>query len=764
MFSKSLEKTLKDTFLYGTEKCHEFISVEHLLLVLLENTDVIQALVACCANIERLKLDLQSYIEETTPLFPEGETRPSKPTPAFQRVLQRSIIQMQSRGKMEVGSVDLLMALLSEQESQAVYFLNQENVNQLAISDYLSKDSRKMDQFSMPSMNFSEDGFSQTFSKSAQEIGLLDRYAVNLNTMAKEGKIDPLIGRSKELQRTIQVLCRRRKNNPLLVGDAGVGKTAIAEGLAELIVKNKVPKPLSLNVIYSLDLAVLLAGTKYRGDFEKRFKALVTELKNRPEVILFIDEIHMIVGAGAASGGSLDAANLFKPLLARGEFKCMGSTTFDEYRNIFEKDSALSRRFQKIDVTEPSIDETYEILSGVKENFEEYHGVKFTTSALKAAASLANRYMMDRRLPDKAIDIIDEAGAYQALQTSINRKIIIDKEEIEQIVAQMIRIPEQEVSFSDTLKLRNLDRDLKRLIFGQDKAIDELCTAIRSSRVGLRQEKKPIGCFLLSGPTGVGKTEVAKQLAHLMGVEFIRFDMSEYMEPHAVSRLIGAPPGYVGYRQAGLLTDASTKHPHAVLLLDEIEKAHSDVYNILLQVMDYATLTDNSGRQSDFQNMIVIMTTNVGADVLNKKSMGFKALTHDTDVQIEIQRKFTPEFRNRLDAIIQFDRLDENILSQVTTKFMTELELQLQNKGVEMLLDEQVKPWIVQKGLIGRERLGARAIARQISSLIKRPISEELLDGKLARGGKVAICLKDDQLAFSYNDLLVTDHSSMEQL
>lgn len=759
MFSKSLEKTLKDAFLYGSERRHEFVGVEHLLLALLDNVEVIEVLMACGSNIERLKQDIQSFLEETTPVFSHNEARPAKPTPAFQRVLQRSIIQMQSSGKMEVGGGDLLLAIMGEQESQAVYFLGQENVNRLAVSDYLGKETPRINQFSMPSMNFSEEGFSQSFSKTSPETGLLDRYAVNLNTMAKAGKIDPLIGRSVELQRTIQVLCRRRKNNPLLVGDAGVGKTAIAEGLAELIVNNKVPKPLSQNIVYSLDLAILLAGTKYRGDFEKRFKALVNELKSRPEVILFVDEIHMIIGAGAASGGSLDAANLFKPLLARGEFRCMGSTTFDEYRNIFEKDSALSRRFQKIDVVEPSVDETFEILSGLKGNFEEYHGVKFTANALKTAAALANRYMMDRRLPDKAIDIIDEAGAYQALQTEVERKVIIDREEIERVVAQMVRIPEQEISFSDTMKLRNLDRDLKMMIFGQDKAINELCAAIRLSRVGLREDKKPVGCFLLAGPTGVGKTEVAKQLANLMGIEFIRFDMSEYMEAHTVSRLIGAPPGYVGYRQAGLLTDAATRHPHAVLLLDEIEKAHPDVYNILLQVMDYATLTDNNGRQSDFQNMIVMMTTNVGAEVLNKKSMGFKALDHKSDVQIEIHHKFTPEFRNRLDAIVQFEPLTEKVLNQVTGKFMTELEVQLQNKGVEMSMDEQVKAWLVQKGLDGHERLlGARAIARLIQNSIKRPISEELLDGKLARGGKVSISLREEQLTFSYNDLLVTDH------
>ncbi len=762
MFSKSLEKTLKDAFFYGSERRHEFVGVEHLLLALLDNMDVIEVLMACGSDIERMKQDIQSFLEETTSVLPHEENRPAKPTPSFQRVLQRSIIQMQSLGKMEVNGADLLLAILGEQESQAAYFLVQESVTREVISDYLGKKSPGPDEFPGASMNFQEDGFSPNLVKGASETGLLDRYAVNLNTLAKAGKIDPLIGRSAELQRAIQVLCRRRKNNPLLVGDAGVGKTAIAEGLAELIVNNKVPKPLVQNIVYSLDLAVLLAGTKYRGDFEKRFKALVNELKSRPEVILFIDEIHMIVGAGAASGGSLDAANLFKPLLARGEFRCMGSTTFDEYRNIFEKDGALSRRFQKIDIIEPSVDETYEILTGLKENFEQYHNVKFTSNALKTAASLAERYMMDRRLPDKAIDIIDEAGAYQALQTEVSRKTVIDQEEIEHIVAKMVRIPEQEISFSDTLRLRNLDRDLKMMIFGQDKAIHDLCSAVRLARVGLREEKKPVGSFLLAGPTGVGKTEVAKQIAKLMGVEFIRFDMSEYMEAHTVSRLIGAPPGYVGYRQAGLLTDAIVKHPHAVLLLDEIEKAHSDIYNVLLQVMDYATLTDNNGRQADFQNVIIIMTTNVGAEVINKKSIGFNQVDHYSDVQIEIDHKFTPEFRNRLDAIIQFGTLDKKVMHQVAGKFITELEILLQNKEVELFVDESVKAWLVEKGAEGADLLlGARAVARLIQNLIKKPISEELLDGRLARGGKVMIRLKEDQLDFSYNDSLITDDSSV---
>jgi ATP-dependent Clp protease ATP-binding subunit ClpA len=748
MFSKALEFTLNLAFARAREKRHEFMTVEHLLLALLDNPEANQVLLACGANLERLRAGLGIFIEETTPHIPLEKEQDTQPTLGFQRVLQRAIFQVQSAGKAEVTGANVLAAIFGEQESQAIYFLSQESVTRVDINNYLAHGISKVQHHgdvphAEPGTGHEEGGGMGMHSSESA----LEKFAVNLNELAKAGKIDPLVGRHELVARAIQVLCRRRKNNPLLVGEAGVGKTAIAEGLAQLIVEHKVPAQMAHHTVYSLDLGVLLAGTKYRGDFEKRFKSLLKELKNIPGAIVFIDEIHTIIGAGAASGGTIDASNLLKPLLANGEVHCMGATTYQEYRNIFEKDRALARRFQKIDVPEPTLDETFSILQGLKQRFESHHGVRYTNQALRAAADLSARYITDRYLPDKAIDVVDEAGAYQALQSPSRRKKIIGIHEIEEIVANMARIPSKNVSTSDIEQLRQLDRNLKMLVFGQDQAIDSLSAAIKLSRSGLRVAEKPVGCFLFTGPTGVGKTEVTQQLASVLGVNLIRFDMSEYMERHTVSRLIGAPPGYVGYDQGGLLTDAVTKHPHSVLLLDEIEKAHSDVYNLLLQIMDYGRLTDNNGRTADFRHVILVMTSNAGADMLERPSIGFTQQDKSQESLQSIKSFFTPEFRNRLDAVIQFNHLSPETLTQVVDKFITELEVQLQEKRVGLEVETAARQWLARNGY--DRTMGARPMARLIEEKIKKPLADELLFGQLARGGKLVISEKDNQLHFT---------------
>lgn len=749
MFSKALEFTLNLAFARAREKRHEFMTVEHLLLALLDNPEANQVLLACGANLERLRAGLGIFIEETTPHIPLEKEQDTQPTLGFQRVLQRAIFQVQSAGKAEVTGANVLAAIFGEQESQATYFLSQEAVTRADVNNYITHGISKVQHHG--DVSHTESGTSGHEESGGMGMhsgeSALEKFAVNLNELAKAGKIDPLVGRQELVTRAIQVLCRRRKNNPLLVGEAGVGKTAIAEGLAQLIVEQKVPAQMVNHTVYSLDLGVLLAGTKYRGDFEKRFKSLLKELKNIPGAIVFIDEIHTIIGAGAASGGTIDASNLLKPLLANGEVHCFGATTYQEYRNIFEKDRALARRFQKIDVPEPSNAETFGILQGLKQRFESHHGVRYTNQALHAAVDLSVRYITDRYLPDKAIDVVDEAGAFQALQSPSRRKKIIGAHEIEEIIANMARIPSKNVSTSDIEQLRQLDRNLKMLVFGQDQAIDSLASAIKLSRSGLRVAEKPVGCFLFTGPTGVGKTEVTQQLAGVLGVNLIRFDMSEYMERHTVSRLIGAPPGYVGYDQGGLLTDAVIKNPHSVLLLDEIEKAHSDVYNLLLQIMDYGRLTDNNGRTADFRHVILVMTSNAGADILERPSIGF---THQDNRQESLQSIklfFTPEFRNRLDAIIQFNHLSPETLTQVVNKFITELEVQLQEKRVGLEVEATARQWLARNGY--DRTMGARPMARLIEEKIKKPLADELLFGQLARGGKLVISEKDDQLHFT---------------
>ncbi len=746
MFSKSLEMTLSLALSKAKEKRHELMTVEHLLLALLEDTEAVEILVACGANLQRLHASLDVLINETTPYVPIGREFHVQPSAAFQRVLQRAVFQAQSTGK-EVTGANVLAAILNEQESQAAYFLGQENVKRSDVVSYISRGISRLNQYGELDMDSERVNPSEidpdTLSVEAGESAL-ERYAVNLNEQARLGKIDPLIGRKEEIQRTIQVLCRRRKNNPLLVGEAGVGKTAIAEGLARLIVEGNVPEPIANSVIYSLDIGYLLAGTKYRGDFEKRFKGVLKALRQIPNAIVFIDEIHTLIGAGAASGGAMDASNLIKPLLVNGQLRCMGSTTYQEYRNIFEKDHALTRRFQKIDVVEPTIDETYEILKGLKEKFEEYHHVTYTLRALKAAAVLSEQYINDRRLPDKAIDVVDEAGAYQRLQGAAKRRKLIGVKEIEVIVANMARVPSGTVSLSDKETLKNLDRNLKMLVFGQDPAIDSLATAIKLARSGLREPEKPVGCFLLSGPTGVGKTEVTRQLAKVMGIELIRFDMSEYMERHMISRLIGAPPGYVGYEQAGLLTEAVIKHPYSVVLLDEIEKAHPDIFNLLLQVMDYGTLTDNNGRVADFHHVILIMTTNAGAEDIEHMKMGFTEDASRTDDLEAIKHLFSPEFRNRLDAVISFKQLSKETLSHIVDKFILELEAQLEHKHVRLKVDAASRQYLATHGY--DRQMGARPMARFIQEHIKKPLAEELLFGRLMVGGFVSIEIKDDAL------------------
>ncbi|MDX1454887.1 MAG: ATP-dependent Clp protease ATP-binding subunit ClpA [Gammaproteobacteria bacterium] len=740
MLSKELEACLNEAFSGARQRRHEFITVEHLLLALLDSMKVSEVLRACGANVERLRQELQIFLDENTPRIAEDITDDVQPTLGFQRVLQRAVFHVQSSGRKEVSSVNVLVAIFGEKESQAVFLLDQQDVTRLDVVNYVSHGISKIP---------GEEGDDPDIQVPDEEGGEpsgnpLDNFAANLNERASQGLIDPLIGRDLEVERTVQILCRRRKNNPLYVGEAGVGKTAIAEGLAKRIVEGEVPEVLLSAVIYSLDLGALVAGTKYRGDFEKRLKGVLSELKKQDNAILFIDEIHMVIGAGAASGGVMDASNLIKPLLANGELKCIGSTTYEEYRGIFEKDRALSRRFQKIDVPEPSIEETVEILKGLRSRFEEHHDVKYPPKTLRAAAELAARHITDRHLPDKAIDVIDEAGANMRLQPTSKRRKSITVHDVENIVAKIARIPPKSVSSSDKDVLMNLERNLKLTIFGQDEAVETLSSAIKMSRSGLGPEDKPIGSFLFAGPTGVGKTEVTRQLARAMGIELVRFDMSEYMERHTVSRLIGAPPGYVGYDQGGLLTEAVNKQPHCVLLLDEIEKAHPEVFNILLQVMDHGTLTDNNGRQADFRHVIIVMTTNAGASEMSRTSIGFTSQDHSSDGMEAIKRQFSPEFRNRLDSIINFAPLDEATISRVVDKFVMELEGQLEEKGVTLDLDDEARTWIAERGY--DPKMGARPMARVVQEHIKRPLAEELLFGKLVDGGEVHVTAKDGSL------------------
>lgn len=743
MLSKELEVTLNAAFTGAHAKRHEFITVEHLLLALLDNVTTIPILIACGCNVNALRAELTRFIDETISLIPEGIQRETQPTLGFQRVLQRAVFHVQASDKKEVTGANLFVALFSEQDSHAVYLLNKQDITRLDVVNYLAHGVSKIEQFRKESSEEPEGERGNNENLTSP----LEKYATNLNEEALKGNIDPLIGREIEVERTIQVLCRRRKNNPLLVGEAGVGKTAIAEGLAKRIVEEQVPEILMNSTIYSLDMGALVAGTKYRGDFEKRLKALINQLKKEPDSILFIDEIHTIIGAGSASGGVMDASNLIKPVLASGQLRCIGSTTYQEYRGIFEKDHALARRFQKIDVVEPSIEDTVLILKGLKSRFEEHHGLKYTQEALRMAVELSARYITDRHLPDKAIDVIDEAGARQRLFTAGERKETIDTAEIEEIVAKIARVPAQSVSSNDIDKLSNLEKNLKMLVFGQDEAISELAAAIKLSRAGLRDTTKTIGSFLFAGPTGVGKTEVTRQLAKVLGIELIRFDMSEYMERHTVSRLIGAPPGYVGFDQGGLLTEAVTKHPHAVLLLDELEKAHPDVFNLLLQVMDHGTLTDNNGRKADFRNIILIMTTNAGAEESSRASIGFTVQNHASDSMKVIERGFSPEFRNRLDAIVQFKPLDMAVVGSVVDKFIFELEAVLADKNVTLTLEPAARAWLAEHGC--DPKMGARPMARLIQEKIKKPLAEDLLFGRLANGGHVRIHVENGELAFA---------------
>ena len=745
MLSKELEFTLNQAFKSARDKQHEFMTIEHLLLALLDNPTAAQVLRACGADIDSLRNDIDSFLEETTPLIVDDENRETQPTLGFQRVLQRAVFHVQSSEKKEVTGANVLVAIFSEQESQAVYFLDRQNITRLDVVNYISHGISKVPS-DQPNEHEAEPGTGETESAEEREESALETYASNLNEEAKRGKIDPLIGRQAELDRTVQILCRRRKNNPLFVGEAGVGKTAIAEGLAKKIVDGEVPDVLADCSLYALDMGGLVAGTKYRGDFEKRLKAVLADLKRKPNAILFIDEIHTVIGAGAASGGVMDASNLIKPVLASGELRCIGSTTYQEYRGIFEKDRALARRFQKIDITEPSVDETVAILKGLKPRFEEHHQVKYANKALRAAAELADKYITDRHMPDKAIDVIDEAGAANQLLPVSKRRKSVSVSDVELVVARIARIPPRKVSASDTEALKNLKRDLQMVVFGQDEAIDALSAAIRMNRSGLGTEQKPVGSFLFAGPTGVGKTEVTRQLARVLGLELIRFDMSEYMERHTVSRLIGAPPGYVGFDQGGLLTEEINKHPHSVLLLDEIEKAHPDVFNLLLQVMDHGTLTDNNGRKADFRNVIIVMTTNAGAVEAARASIGFTTQDHSSDAMSAIQKMFTPEFRNRLDAIIQFNGLDQSTMLNVVDKFLFDLEQQLEEKRVNLRVSSEAREWLAEKGY--DEKMGARPMARVIQEHIKKPLAEELLFGRLAQGGKVGVTVSDGELSF----------------
>ena len=748
MLNKALEITLNDAFRLARDHRHELMTVEHLLLALLDNPEAAKALRACGLEFTQLKQELLSYVDRSTPSFDdESADTDTQPTLGFQRVLQRAVFHVQSSGNSEVTGANVLVAIFGEQESHAVYLLNKHDITRLDVVHYLSHGLTKIDdESSQPDSSDAETIESQT----EEQQSFLKRFCTNLNARAREGRIDPLIGRDSELERCIQILCRRRKNNPLLVGEAGVGKTAIAEGLAYRIVHKEVPEVMENAIIYSLDMGGLLAGTKYRGDFEKRFKQLLKELSEQPDGILFIDEIHTIIGAGAASGGVLDASNLLKPLLSNGDLKCIGSTTYTEFKNIFEKDRALVRRFQKVDVAEPSVDDTTRILQGLKDRYEAHHGIRYTQPAIRAAAELSARYINERHLPDKVIDVLDEAGASQRLLPPSKRKKTIGVQDIETIIAKIARIPEQSVSRSDQQILKNLDRNLKLVVFGQDQAIDQLTAAIRLSRSGLSQEHKPIGSFLFAGPTGVGKTEITQQLAKVLGIEFQRFDMSEYMERHAVSRLIGAPPGYVGFEQGGLLTEAIIKHPHCVLLLDEIEKAHSDIYNILLQVMDHGTLTDNNGRKADFRNVILVMTTNAGVQETVRQSIGFQQQDHAPDAMVEINRTFSPEFRNRLDSIVWFNHLNQNVIEQVVDKFICELQAQLDKKHVSLELEPAAISWLAAKGY--DKAMGARPMARVIQEHLKKPLANEILFGKLAQGGSVNVSVVNDELALEVEE------------
>ena len=733
MIAQELEVTLHMAFMDARQKRHEFISVEHLLMAMLDNPSAAEVLRACGANIEAMREQLGAFIEEHTPkVAGEGEVD-TQPTLGFQRVIQRAILHVQSSGKKEVTGANVLVAVFGEKDSHAVYFLTQQGVTRLDIVNFISHGITKTPQ-SEPAPRTDEPAEASPDSTAASP---LDSFAQNLNAQALAGKIDPLIGREQELERVIQTLCRRRKNNPLLVGEAGVGKTAIAEGLARRIIEGSVPEILEQSTVYALDMGALLAGTKYRGDFEQRLKGVLKQLADNQKAILFIDEIHTLIGAGAASGGTLDASNLLKPALSSGNLRCIGATTYTEYRGIFEKDHALSRRFQKVDVPEPSVNETVAILRGLKSRFEDHHGVKYTSAALTTAAQLSARYINDRHLPDKAIDVIDEAGAAQRILPKSRQKRTITPREIEDIIAKIARIPPKTVSSDDRNSLKTLDRDLKTVVYGQDAAIDALATAIKMSRSGLGNPQKPIGNFLFSGPTGVGKTEVARQLAYVLGVELIRFDMSEYMERHAVSRLIGAPPGYVGFDQGGLLTEAINKHPYAVVLLDEVEKAHPDIFNVLLQVMDHGTLTDTNGRKADFRNVVLIMTTNAGAEMLNKATIGFSNVRESGDEMGEIKRMFTPEFRNRLDAIIPFAPLTESVILQVVDKFLMQLEEQLHEKKVEAVFTDALKTYLAKHGF--DPLMGARPMARLIQDTIRKALADELLFGKLAHGGRVTV-------------------------
>ncbi|MFN7849397.1 MAG: ATP-dependent Clp protease ATP-binding subunit ClpA [Burkholderiales bacterium] len=737
MIAQELEVSLHMAFVEARQARHEFITVEHLLLALLDNPSAADVLRACAANIEDLRKALRHFIDDNTPKVPGDEEIDTQPTLGFQRVIQRAIMHVQStsNGKKEVTGANVLVAIFGEKDSHAVYYLHQQGITRLDVVNYISHGISKVAQNEQKKKTEADADEAEAANNKETP---LDQFTLNLNKAAAEGKIDPLIGRESEVERVIQVLCRRRKNNPLLIGEAGVGKTAIAEGLAWRIVKSDVPEILNNAVVYSLDMGALLAGTKYRGDFEQRLKAVLKQLKEAPHAVLFIDEIHTLIGAGSASGGTLDASNLLKPALSSGQLKCIGATTYTEYRGIFEKDHALSRRFQKIDVNEPSVEQTVEILRGLKSRFEEHHGVKYSAQALTTAAELAAKYINDRHLPDKAIDVIDEAGAAQRILPKSKQKKTIGKAEIEDIISKIARIPPQTVSSDDRSKLQTLDRDLKATVFGQDPAIEALAAAIKMARSGLGKPDKPIGSFLFSGPTGVGKTEVAKQLAFILGIELIRFDMSEYMERHAVSRLIGAPPGYVGFDQGGLLTEAITKKPHAVLLIDEIEKAHPDIFNILLQVMDHGTLTDNNGRKADFRNVIIIMTTNAGADTLQKRGIGFgDPEKKPGDEMAEIKRLFTPEFRNRLDAIISFAALNEDVILRVVDKFLMQLEEQLHEKKVEVLFTDALKKHLAKKGF--DPLMGARPMARLIQETIRKALADELLFGKLTSGGRVVV-------------------------
>jgi len=743
MIAQELEVSLHMAFVEARQQRHEFITVEHLLLALLDNPSAAEVLRACSANVDELRKSLSHFIKDNTPQVSGVDEVDTQPTLGFQRVIQRAIMHVQSTGsgKKEVMGSNVLVAIFGEKDSHAVYYLHQQGVTRLDVVNFIAHGIKKSDP---PESSKGPEGSpeaEEASSEKNEKASPLEQYTQNLNQLAKDGKIDPLIGREYEVERVIQILCRRRKNNPLLVGEAGVGKTAIAEGLAWRISQKDVPEVLADAVVYSLDMGALLAGTKYRGDFEQRLKGVLKSLKDKPNAVLFIDEIHTLIGAGAASGGTLDASNLLKPSLSSGQLKCIGATTFTEYRGIFEKDAALSRRFQKVDVVEPTVEQTVEILKGLKSRFEEHHKVKYAVAALQAAAELSAKYINDRHLPDKAIDVIDEAGAAQQILAPSKRKKTISKTEVEEIVAKIARIPPANVSNDDRGKLKTLDRDLKSVVFGQDKALDVLASAVKMARSGLGRADKPIGSFLFSGPTGVGKTEAAKQLAYIMGIELIRFDMSEYMERHAVSRLIGAPPGYVGFDQGGLLTEAVTKKPHCVLLLDEIEKAHPDIFNVLLQVMDHGTLTDNNGRKADFRNVIIIMTTNAGAETMNKATIGFTNPREAGDEMIDIKRRFTPEFRNRLDSIVGFKALDENVILRVVDKFLLQLETQLAEKKVEVTFTDKLRKHLGKKGF--DPLMGARPMQRLIQDTIRRALADELLFGRLTEGGRLTVDLDD---------------------